>query len=56
MEDLFKAVVEQVALGVETGAALFIAFGAIEAFYHVALRVVRGAPSGRPAATTPARS
>jgi len=50
MEELFKTAVERIALGVEAGAALFIGFGAIEALYHIALRVTRGGPSDRPAA------
>jgi uncharacterized membrane protein len=45
MEEFFKRLAEGVALGVETGAAVFIAIGAIEATWHVALRLVR--PSGR---------
>ncbi len=42
MEELFKPLLESVALAVEAGAALFIALGAIEAFYNVALRIARG--------------
>ena len=38
MEELFKALVADVALGVELGAALFITVGALEAVYHLALR------------------
>jgi len=37
MEEFFKALLENVALGVEVGAALFIAFGAVEAIYHIGL-------------------
>ena len=37
MEETFKALLENVALGVELGAALFIAYGAVEAVYHIVL-------------------
>ena len=49
MEELFKALVERIALGVEAGAALFMAIGAIEALYRVALRLAQ--PPGRAAMT-----
>jgi len=39
MEQLFKMIVEDVALGVELGAALFITIGALEAVYRLALRL-----------------
>jgi len=40
VEELFRKIVEYIALGVEMGAALFIAIGAVEAIYHVAIRLV----------------
>jgi uncharacterized membrane protein len=39
MEELFKTLVETVALAVEASAALFIAIGAIEAIYHITLGI-----------------
>ena len=45
MEELFKTLLESIALGVEAAAALFIAIGALEALYHVALRVFGPASS-----------
>ena len=40
VEELFRRILEYIALGVEAGAALFIAIGAVEAIYHVATRLV----------------
>ena len=39
VEELFRRILESIALGVEAGAALFITIGAIEAIYHVATRL-----------------
>jgi uncharacterized membrane protein len=41
MEETFRAVVDAVALAVEAGAALFIAIGALEAVYALALSLAR---------------
>jgi uncharacterized membrane protein len=42
MEELFKVLAGRIALGVEAGAALLIAAGAIEAFYLSARRLAPG--------------
>jgi uncharacterized membrane protein len=42
MEELFKKLADTVALGVEAGAVIIIAYGAIEAIYQTLLAVVRG--------------
>ena len=39
MEELLRSVMESVALGVEAGATLFIAIGALEAMYLVLRRI-----------------
>jgi uncharacterized membrane protein len=44
MEEFFGRIVESVALAVELGAAVFIAVGALEAFYHLGRRLI--SPSG----------
>lgn len=40
MEELFRTILESIALGVEAGAALFITIGAVETIYHVVIRLV----------------
>lgn len=48
MEELFKKLADAVALGVEGGAVLIIAYGAIEAVYKILTVIARGtAKSGR---------
>lgn len=42
MEALFKQIAEAIAIGVETAAALLIAYGAIEAIAGSAIAVVKG--------------
>lgn len=42
MEELFKKLADSVALGVESGAVLIIAYGAIEAIYQLIDGVSRG--------------
>lgn len=46
MEELFKELADTVALGVEAGAVLIIAYGAIEALYRTLLAVARGNTRG----------
>ena len=42
MEELFKKLADTVALGVEAGAVIIIAYGALEALYKTLLAIARG--------------